>query len=163
MKKIVFAVIACLMMLSSMAAPASAQTPRTAFEGTEYFVTYLAPGDRWITGDGVLHVRGAEELYLMDVDDPRLNGDFYLTYNANLHLADPPVFAYGPLSGSFTIVNEGGNWEGHFAGMRTREGFNYFVAELRGYGDYAGMHAHAYFAREETNLVGPMTVQGFIW
>ena len=163
MKKQLLVLVAGLMVLSILAAPVQAGTIRTDYEGLEYYVEALSPGRQWISEDGVLHIRGGQEAYRDEVDDPRLCGDTVVTLNANFHLADPPVFVYGPMWGTFRIENEGGYWEGSWVGERTElEGFSYIRGVLHGHGAYEGLQARAEYVRESPDPTASFAVHGMV-
>jgi hypothetical protein len=163
MKKQLFVLVAGLMALSILAAPVQAGTSRTDYEGLEYYVGPLSPGRQWISEDGVLHIRGGQEAYLDEVDDPRLCGDTVITLNANFHLADPPVFVYGPMWGTFRIENEEGYWEGSWVGERTElQGFSYIRGVLHGHGAYEGLQARAEYVRESPDPTASFAVHGVV-
>ena len=163
MKKQLFVLVAGLMALSILAAPVQAGTIRTDYEGLEYYVGPLSPGRQWISEDGVLHIRGGQEAYRDEVDDPRLCGDTVVTLNANFHLADPPVFVYGRMWGTFRIENEGGYWEGSWVGERTElQGFSYIRGVLHGHGAYEGLQARAEYVRESPDPTASFAVHGMV-
>jgi hypothetical protein len=163
MKKRLFTLIAGLMMLSILAVPVAAGTIRTEYEGFEYYVGPLSPGRQWVSEDGVLHIRGGQEAYRDEVDDPRLCGDVVVTLNVNFHFAAPPVMVYGPMWGTFRIENEEGYWEGSWVGKRTElQGFSYIRGVLHGHGDYEGLQARAEYVRESPDPTAPFVVRGVI-
>ena len=163
MKKQLFVLVAGLMALSILAAPVQAGTIRTDYEGLEYYVGPLSSGRQWISEDGVLHIRGGQEAYRDEVDDPRLCGDTVVTLNANFHLADPPVFVYGRMWGTFRIENEGGYWEGSWVGERTElQGFSYIRGVLHGHGAYEGLQARAEYVRESPDPTASFAVHGMV-
>jgi len=163
MKKQLLVLVAGLMVLSILAAPVQAGTIRTDYEGLEHYVGPLLPGWQWISEDGVLHIRGGQEAYRDDVDDPRLCGDTVVTLNANFHPADPPVFVYGRMWGTFRIENEGGYWEGSWVGERTElQGFSYIRGVLHGHGAYEGLQARAEYVRESPAPTASFAVHGMV-
>jgi hypothetical protein len=163
MKKQFLVLVAGLMVLSILAAPVQAGTIRTDYEGLEDYVGPLLPGRQWISEDGVLHIRGGQEAYRDEVDNPCLCGDTVVTLNANFHLADPPVFVYGPMWGTFRIENEGGYWEGSWVGERTElQGFSYIRGVLHGHGAYEGLQARAEYVRESPDPTASFAVHGMV-
>ena len=162
MKKQLIILVAGLIVLSILAAPVAAGTIRTEYEGFEYFVEALSPGLEWVSGDRVYHARGAQEAYVDDVSDPRLCGDIVVTINCNFHLADAPVFVYGPMWGTSRIDNEDGYWEGSWVGKRTEQGFSYIRAVMKGHGAYEGLQARADYARESPVFTDPFAVHGVV-
>ena len=164
MNKRLFSLLAVVLtVVSVLAVPVAAQMNRTEYEGMEYFVGPASPGRQWISGDGVLHIRGGQEAYRDEVDDPRLCGDAVVTLNVNFHLADPPVMVYGPMWGTFRIENEGGYWEGSWVGERTElEGFSYIRGVLHGHGAYEGLQARAEYVRESPDPTAPFAVHGVV-
>lgn len=155
--------VASLLVLLILVAPIAARTTRTEYAGTENYVGPVAAGRQWVSEDGVLHIRGGEEAYDDDVDDPRLCGDSLVTVNANFKLADPPVFVYGRMWGTFRIENEGGYWTGNWVGERTEsQGFSYIRTVLHGHGDYDGLLARADYVRENPNPAAPFSVSGVV-
>jgi hypothetical protein len=152
-----------LIVLSILVAPVAARTLRTEYEGVELYVEPLLPGRQWISEDGVLHIRGGQEAYEDQVDDPRLCGDTVVTLNVNFHFADPPVMVYGPMWGTFRIDNDGGYWEGSWVGERTElQGFSYIRGVLHGHGAYEGLQARAEYVRESPDPTAPFVVHGVI-
>jgi hypothetical protein len=162
MKKMRFVVLAVLVLLS-MTAAVSAQTNWEEFEGTLTKVADLPGGEEYFSKDFTkLFVRDVSELYIMDVDDPRLDGDLTFTFNGILNVTDEPVFVYGQFSGRVYLENAGGYWEGNNFTRRTEEGYNYGFSVLHGHGDYEGMLAHINFTREVVCLYCEFDVQGFV-
>jgi hypothetical protein len=163
MKKRLFILVAGLIVLSILVAPVTARTIRTDYEGFEYYVDSLAPGREWVSEDGVYHVRGAQEAYEDVVSDPRLCGDTVVTINANLQLADGPVWVYGPMWGTSRTDNDDGYWEGSWVGQRTEsEGFSYIRCVLRGHGAYEGLQARVSYVRESPVFTDPFVVNGVV-
>ena len=163
MKKQLSVLVVGLIVLSILAVPVQAGIIRTEYAGLEYYVGPLSPGRQWISEDGVLHIRGGQETYRDEVGDPRLCGDTVVTLNANFHLADPPVFVYGPMWGTFRIENEGGYWEGSWVGVRTElQGFSYIRGVLHGHGAYDGLQARAEYVRESPDPTAPFAVHGVL-
>lgn len=154
--------VASLLVLLILVAPIAARTTRTEYVGTENYVGPVAAGRQWVSEDGVLHIRGGVEAYDDDVDDPRLCGDSLVTVNANFKLADPPVFVYGRMWGTFRIENDGGYWEGHWVGERTEEGFSYIRTVLHGHGGYEGLLARADYVREDPSPIAAFSVSGVV-
>jgi hypothetical protein len=155
--------VLALVVLLILAAPVAAKTIRTAYEGLEFYVGPLSPGRQWISEDGVLHIRGGQEAYRDEVDDPRLSGDVVVTLNVNFHFADPPVFVYGPMWGTLRIDNKGGYWEGTWTGERTElQGFSYIRAVVRGHGGYEGLQARVSYVRESPDPTAPFVIQGTV-
>lgn len=152
--------VASLLVLLILVAPIAARTTRTEYAGTENYVGPVAAGRQWVSEDGVLHIRGGVEAYDDDVDDRRLCGDSLVTVNANFKLADPPVFVYGRMWGTFRIENDGGYWEGHWVGERTEQGYSYIKAVLHGHGEYEGLLARVEYARESPFFTDPFSVSG---
>lgn len=162
MKKTLF-VFACVMVLLMMAGTVSAKTNWTEFEGTLTKVADLPGGEEYYSKDFTkIFIRDLSELYIMDVDDPRLDGDLTFTFNGTLNVTDEPVFVYGQFSGRIFLENEGGYWEGNNFTRRTEEGYNYGFSVLHGHGNYEGMLAHINFTREVVCLFCEIDVQGFV-
>jgi hypothetical protein len=164
MKKILFALLACMMVLSIMVTPVSAATIWSEFEGVASKVDNLPGGEEWFSKDFTkLFARDVGELWVVDVDDARLDGELTFIFSANLKVTDEPVFIYGRMWGRMNLENDEGYWEGLWTGERTEQGDNYGFSVLHGHGDYEGMIAHVYWAREAANgLYAPMTVYGVI-
>jgi len=154
--------VVVLLILFVLAAPAAAMTTRTEYSGTESYVSSITPGRQWFSEDGVLHIRGGQEAYCDEVSDPRISGDSLVTLNANFHLADPPVYVYGRMWGTFRIENDGGYWEGPWVGERTEQGFSYIRTVLHGHGGYEGLQARAEYARETPDPTADFSVSGVI-
>ena len=162
MKKRILILVAGLIVLSILAAPVVAGTIQTESEGSEYYVGPVSPGRMWVSEDGVLHIRGAQEAFRDEVSDPRVSGDVLATANVNFQFAAPPVMFYGPMWGTFRIDNDGGYWEGSFVGKRTEEGFSYISGVLRGHGDYEGLQARVDYVRENPDPTAPFSVHGIV-
>jgi hypothetical protein len=155
--------VAGLMALSILAAPVAAGTIRTDYEGSEYYVKPLAPGRQWVSGDGVLHIRGGQEAYRDEVSDARISGDVVVTLNVNFQFADPPVMVYGPMWGTIRVENGDGYWEGSWVGERTElQGFSYIQAVMHGQGGYEGLQARAEYVRESPDPAAPFAIHGVI-
>jgi hypothetical protein len=99
----------------------------------EQFVDTLNPGT-WSYPDGNIHIRGMVQLFRETADDPRNIGYNTVVLNANWQ-SDWT----GPMWGTFSFeTDEGGLWEGTWAGRMTEEG-SVYNASGKGYGIYAGM------------------------
>jgi hypothetical protein len=152
-----------LIVLSIAVTPVAARTIRTEYEGVENYVGPLSPGRQWISDEGVLHIRGGQEAYRDEVDDPRLCGDALVTLNVNFHLANPPVMVYGRMWGTFRIDNEDGYWEGSWVGERTElEGFSYIRGILHGHGGFEGLQARVSYVRESPDPTAPFVIHGVV-
>ena len=151
-----------LVVLSILVAPVAAGTIRTEYEGVEHYVEQLSPGRQWVSEDGVLHIRGAQDAMRDEVSDPRLCGDVVVTANANFHFADPPVFVYGPMWGTFRIDNDGGYWEGSWVGERSEQGFSSIRGILRGREAYEGLQARMNYVRESPYPTDPFLIHGVV-
>ena len=163
MKKTLFVVVACLMMLSVVVIPVTAQETWTEFVGSSTKLGDLDGGESWFSKDGTkLFARDLRESWTVEMDDTRLGGDLTLTYSGNFHVTDFPVFIYGPIMGSVLIENADGYWEGRISGERTKEGCNYLFSVMHGHGDYEGMLAHVYFVRETPYFFEPMEMHGVV-
>lgn len=154
--------VASLLVFLILVAPVAARTTRTEYAGTENYAGPVAPGRQWVSEDGVLHIRGGQEAYCDDVSDSRLSGDSLVTLNANFHLAEPPVYVYGRMWGTFRIENDGGYWEGHWVGKRTQQGSSYIRTVLHGHGGYEGLLARAQYVRETPDPTAPFSVSGVV-
>jgi len=161
-KRIFSLSVASLVVLLVLMVPVAAGTTRTEYFGTEYCVGPMTGGREWVSEDGMLHLRGGEQPYYDDVSDPRLSGDALVTVNYNFQMAEPPVYVYGRMWGTFRIENEGGYWEGHWVGERTEEGSSYIRTVLHGHGDYEGLLTHTDYVRENPNPAAPFSVSGVI-
>lgn len=165
MKKKLLTLLITLLMLSLVAIPATAKTDWTEIEGLMTRVGLLDEGREWFSKDGTkIFARDVQELYEVEANDNRLSGDLYYTFSGNLKFTGvPPVFFYGHFWGNIVIENEGGTWEGANTGVRTEEGYHYAFSVLHGHGDYEGLVAHIYFAREDTtDPYGPISFEGLI-
>lgn len=165
MKKRLWIVFACLMILLAIALPAAAKVDRTEFEGVMILNDILDPGEEWLSKDGTkIFLRNYVEEYLLEADDDRFNGKMTFTIGGNLKTSDvPDVFFYGRFWGFMLIQNDGGAWVGTFAGNRSEEGFNYGHSVLHGQGGYEGLMAKVDYARTDTTFpYGPIKMMGFI-
>jgi hypothetical protein len=154
--------VASLVVLVLLVAPVAARTTQTEYGGTEDYVGPVTGGLQWVSEDGVLHIRSGEESYYDDVSDLRLSGDSLVTVNANFQFAEPPVYVYGRMWGTFRIENNGGHWEGHWVGKRTEQGFSYIRTVLHGHGGYDGLLARADYVRETPDPTAPFSVGGVV-
>jgi hypothetical protein len=106
---------------------------KTEFQCTETFVAILDPGT-WSFPDGNIHIRGMVELFHEDAPDPRVVGDNTVVVNANWR----PDWT-GPIWGTWRLeTDEGGLWEGTWAGRMTGQG-SWYNGVGDGIGLYAGM------------------------
>jgi hypothetical protein len=159
MKKRLFAfAVVGLILLSILAAPVSAGTTWTEFEGwsTLQECPWCAPGRVWVSEDWVLHIRGMQEYDLNDYSDPRIAGLNLVTVNVNMQLPE----VYGPMWGTAHIEKDDGYWEGSWVGYRTAEGGSYIQEVLHGHGAYEGLQARLDLMREDPNA--PFWVEGVI-
>ena len=166
MNKKLFTVFVCLMVMVIIAIPVTAKTDWTEFEGMLSFQGGgCDPENEWLSKDFTkVFGRDCHDTYSMVVDDARLEGTLYLTFNFNFkYTGVPPAFFYGPIWGSIVIENEGGTWKGNFNGSRSEEGFNYGFSVLHGTGEYEGMLAHLTFIRENTtDPYGDIMIEGLV-
>jgi len=125
-------------LLVILAIPLFGVTPVTAAEKTEFpcteeLIANLDPGT-WTYPNGNIHIRGMIQLFRETGPDPRIVGDNTVVVNANWQ-SDWT----GPIWGTFSFVtDEGGLWEGTWAGQMTEAGAVY-NGSGNGYGMYAGM------------------------
>ena len=149
-----------LILLSVLAAPVAAGTTWTEFEGTSTPVPcdWCSPGRVWVSEDGVLHMRGMQELYYNNYGDPRITGYDLVTVNVNLQL---PA-AYGPMWCTARLENADGYWEGSAVGYRTEQGYSYIQEVLHGHGAYEGLQARLDLVRENPAMDAPFVVHGVI-
>lgn len=110
-----------------------AAAEKTVFPCFETYVETLDPGT-WAFPGGNIHIRGLVEVFREDAPDPRNVGYNTVVVNANWR----PDWT-GPIWGTFRLeTDEGGLWEGTWAGMMTEAG-SWYQAVGNGYGIYAGM------------------------
>lgn len=103
------------------------------FPCTETFVAELDPGT-WTFPGGNIHVRGMVQLSREEAPDPRNTGYNTVVVNANWR----PDWT-GPMWGTFRLeTDEGGVWEGTWAGRMTEQGSRYHAVGT-GFGLYSGM------------------------
>ena len=107
--------------------------PVTAATKTEFTcketLEIIDPGEVTFP-NGNIHIRYSILLADEWATDPRLVGLNTIVLHANLG-AD----GTGPMWGTFRIENEGGGWEGTFAGHL----YEWYRAVADGFGEYAGM------------------------
>ncbi len=126
------ATIIVLSMVLYGAAPAAA-AEKDVLPCTETSAGLIDPGT-WTFPDGNIHIRGMVELLDESSPDPRDIGQNTIVLNANWN----SEFT-GPMWGTFSLVTEeGGLWEGTWAGLMTQQGPQY-NATGDGFGLYAGM------------------------
>ena len=149
MRKKLLIVLACLVLLTAISFPVTAETKWTAFEGIMTKIADLPGGEEYFSKDFTkIFVRDVSELYIMDVNDPRLDGELTFTFSGMLKITDTPAFVFGQFSGRVYVENADGYWEGNNFTRRTEQGYNYGFSVLHGHGDYEGMIAHVDFTRE---------------
>ncbi len=123
-------VVTAVLLLGAFPAAAADITESPCTEST---VGVIAPG-AWTFPDGNVHIREMVLLLLEDSPDARNVGVNTVVINANWH-ADMT----GPMWGTFHFVtDEGGVWDGTWAGMATAGG-SWYNAVGDGSGMYAGM------------------------
>jgi len=162
MKKWTVILLVSVIALIFMVVPAAAATIPTDYSG----VSDCGPvtdAREWISDDGVLHARDGRLTCITVVNDNRISGEEQLTVNYNFQFTGPPVFIYGPMWGTISVVNEGGCWAGSWVGQRTEfDGFTYIKAVLRGYEDYKGLQARVDYIRLTSDPTAPYQVSGVI-
>lgn len=105
----------------------------TEFQCAETFVAILNPGT-WSFPDRNAHIRGMVELLRDDAPDPRAVGDNTVVVNANWR-----PDGTGPMWGTWRLeTDEGGLWEGTWAGQVTGQG-SWYNGVGDGIGLYTGM------------------------
>ena len=161
MKKRLSILVAGVIILSILAAPAAARTIRTEYAGHEYLIEALPGGRMWISEEGVLHIRDMQELYRDEVSDPRLSGDLLVTISANFQFTEVGEM-YGPMWGTSILENDGGYWEGSWVGKRTKEGYSYIRCVMHGHGGYEGLQARVDYVRENPDTTAPFEVNGVL-
>ena len=106
---------------------------KTVFPCNEELIETLDPGT-WTYPGGNIHIRGMVQLFRETSPDPRNIGNNTVVVNANWNSE-----FHGPMWGTFSsVTDEGGLWEGTWAGRLTEKGPVY-NATGKGYGIYAGM------------------------
>lgn len=151
-----------LTLLLSTTNRVEAQATFTTFTGTETFAEDLSYGTEWFPAGKNYHVRDAVSRFDVVTNDPRVNGTDVVVVNWNFQLVDPPVFATGPMWGTFAITNAGGSWEGTWTGVRDENGYSYFHYAGSGTGDYAGLKIFIYLERLTPDGSQPETMNGYI-
>lgn len=139
-----------------------AQATVTTFTGTETYIEDLSYGEEWFPAGKNYHVRDAVSRFAVVATDPRVTGIDVVVINWNFKLVDPPVFATGPMRGTFVISNSGGTWEGTWTGVRDENGYSYFHYVGSGTGDYEGMKIFIYLERLTPDGSAPETMSGTI-
>jgi hypothetical protein len=110
-----------------------AAAEKTEFQCTETGVAMLNPGT-WSFPDGNVHIRGMVQLLREEAPDPRSVGDNTVVVNANWRSDGT-----GPMWGTWRLeTDEGGLWEGTWAGQMTEQG-SWYNAVGDGIDLYAGM------------------------
>jgi hypothetical protein len=162
MKKWTILLLVGVMALTVVVVPASAQTIRTDYVGSEECGDVITSDAReWFSEDGVYHVRyGWLECTDTVPSEPRVSGDVFLTVNWNFQFTITHPF--GPMWGKIRLENEGGYWEGIWVGEITElEGSSHIYAVMRGYGDYEGLQARATYFKDSP-MSSTYQVSGFI-
>lgn len=141
------------------AASVSADQPRVSFvDATETVCTIPDPGKQWVSGDGILHVRGQVRHDRVVPNpgqgDPRVNGFADLTANLDLDLATGD----GTLAGSVQVtpldpVYHGASFVGHFNAKLTA-GLAIGRADAQGIGDFDGLKLSGTFANFVSTSTG---------
>ena len=128
-----FLVLISLLALSSTSVIADSKAVLT--QCTETPTGFLDFGS-WTFPDNQIHIRGMVQLLREECpgSDYRSNGNNAVGLNANWD-----TDMTGPMWGTWTLeTDEGGSWEGTFAGVKTLDSSRY-IAIADGLGIYAGM------------------------
>ena len=135
-KRMLFSLsVLVILALTFITASPVAAAERSRCNITEAPASVLDPG-KWTTlPNGHILVRGMVEQYPEASSDPHCSGSNTIVFNASWS-ADYT----GPIWGTYHFVtNEGGVWDGFWAGNLTSKG-PWYIALGNGSGKYAGMH-----------------------
>lgn len=136
---------------------------KTYFTASETPLQYVSPGEEWFPDDGRYNLRGAEDIYALVADDPRLDdAEDHVTINWNFKLMPEPVYVAGQMWGTFVITNDGGYWEGIWTGTRAENGYSYFHFVGSGGGGYEGMKLRMWGERLDPDPTLPEIYHGYI-
>lgn len=107
----------------------------TPFTLTETTIRVVDPGQWRFLPDGNVHVRNRVNDYLETASDPRMNGTFRATTNANLDASWT-----GPTWGTFHADDGRAGWDGIWHGnFNFHTGSGDYDAVGHGSGEYAGL------------------------
>ena len=130
------AILVALVVLLTMAVPASAKTTRMPFSGEDHLTVDPHGGRMWVSDDGVVHVRGSMSEYDAHYGGQFYTGDASIVVDHNLDLATMT----GRLRGTSNIDVDGhdggfvGTWVGWFTATRWEgRGLSHGYGELTGY------------------------------
>lgn len=128
-----------------------ADQPRVSFvDATETVCTIPVPGEQWVSGDGILHVRGQlrhdRVVPNPGQGDPRVDGFADLTADLDMDLATGD----GTLAGTVQVTPldpayHGASFFGHFNAKLTG-GLAVGRADAQGIGDFDGLKLSGTFA-----------------
>ncbi len=119
-------------------------------------------GDENITEEGIYQIRNGLSVAMLTTTDPRLNGEYTFTFNADFEFRPEPVFVTGPMWGTFLLENEGGTWEGTYTGIRDELGYSFFKYVVTGGGGYEGLKFKMFYKRLDADPSVPAFVAGAI-
>jgi len=136
----------------------SADQPRVSFvDATETVCTIVVPGEQWVSGNGILHVRGQVRHDRVVPNpgqgDPRVNGWADLTADLEMDLATGD----GSLAGSLQVTPIDPSYHGSFVGHFTAKltgGLAVGRADAQGVGEFDGLKLSGTFANFVSNNSG---------
>ena len=162
-KRILIMLFMALLLLTLVPGVVQAAPAKTKFTGEDQFLYDIYYGDEFITEDGIYQIRNGVSVARLTTTDPRVNGDYTFTFNADFEFRPEPVFVTGPMWGTFLLENEGGTWEGTYKGYRDELGYSYFKYECTGGGGYAGLAFKMFYKRLDPDPSVPASVRGKIF
>ena len=143
--KLVFA--GSFVVVTLCANTALAQPTRSVVDAVETVCYIVDPGTQWVTGDGILHIRGqVRKDRVVPQNEPRVDGWAYLFANLDLNTNTGD----GTFSGMLIVQPiapslSAGNFQGRFTGKITA-GAAEGKAEAQGQGIFDGLKLSGTFA-----------------
>jgi hypothetical protein len=178
MKRLLFPSVLVLALIATVllaAGPVTAQATKSEFQvfkvrETWYWDDPNVPVKDWVDADNIYHSQGGASHYRIDAfpgeedfADPRVFGDEIITGDLTMKLVeDECVWATGPMSGTFLIINGGGSWIGTWTGVRDAQGHSFAYMVGSGSRGYAGLKIYVHMARETCDWTQPETYTGYI-
>ncbi len=161
-RRILAILVMALLLLTVVPGVVQAAPTKTAFTGTDQFLYDIYYGDESFADDGTYQIRNGLSVALLTTTDPRLNGEYTFTFNADFQFMPEPVFVMGPMWGTFHLENDGGIWEGTYTGYRDELGQSRFKYVVTGYEGYAGLRFKMFYKRLDADPSVPALVSGAI-
>jgi len=161
-KSYLIMLILVLALLAITTGLASANPNKTPISGQESVLPEFVPGKEFLPDGNLYKVRDEIDYIEVTSDDPRVTGTNTITFNGNFKFAPEPVFVTGRMWGTFSISNDGGNWEGTYTGVRDERGYSYFSYVGSGGGGYDGLKIRYDIVHKNPDPTTPFLFTGYI-